>query len=91
MSHVLGAKVPALNSTGKAFTLGGTSNVYFLDISENANVQLSTDSNVSRFAFIQTKFPQTTTGIDASLSKVTSFGSSQAVSLLGTGGTWMAT
>lgn len=53
MGHVLSTEVPALYSAGETLTLGSTSNVYFLNISENANVQLSTNSNVSSFAFIQ--------------------------------------
>ena len=60
MGHILGAEVPALNST-----------VYHLNVSEKIYFQLATNSE--SFTVVQAEFPQTATGFYTSFGEVASF------------------
>ena len=71
MGHILGTEVPALNSTGKTFTLGCAGNVYQLNVSEKIHFQLATNSE--SFTVVQAEFPQTATGFYTSFGEVASF------------------
>ncbi|AZU46568.1 hypothetical protein C3B79_0772 [Aeromonas hydrophila] len=84
MGHILGAEVPALNSTGKTFTLGCAGNVYQLNVSEKIYFQLATNSE--SFTVVQAEFPQTATGFYTSFGEVASFRLGYTAGFLGASG-----
>jgi hypothetical protein len=75
-----------LNHTGKAFTDGGTGNVYLHPVLEDIDLDLGTEFKTFTLAVIQTELTQGTTSLDTGLGKVTCHRFGDAVGATGTDG-----